>query len=90
VLALCLLDSPKKVFLATEFLPDGELMNLLIDGGSQKLTRFPSSGKHDGFIHRDIKPDNPLQTRTSHIRQTDSGLSAKLDGNSDRLTQLIA
>jgi serine/threonine protein kinase len=92
-------DDPKNLYLVMEFMPGGDLMNLLIKRGvlTETETRFIIAETclaiHHvhltNFIHRDIKPDNLLLTRTGHIRLTDFGLSTKLDRYSDPLMQLI-
>ncbi|OHT11055.1 AGC family protein kinase [Tritrichomonas foetus] len=89
----------RNLYLVMEFLPGGDLMNLLIKRGflSEKETRFIIAETlmaihhvhKTGFIHRDIKPDNLLLSKDGHIRLTDFGLSTKLDRYSDPLVKLI-
>jgi len=90
---------PKNLYLVMEFLPGGDLMTLLIKRGilTEDETRFIIAETllaihhvhMTGFIHRDIKPDNLLLTRSGHIRLTDFGLSTKTDRYSDPLVNLI-
>jgi serine/threonine protein kinase len=89
----------KNLYLVMEFLPGGDMMNLLIKRGilTESETKFFIAETllaihyvHlTGFIHRDIKPDNLLLTRSGHIRLTDFGLSTKTERYSDPLIQLI-
>jgi serine/threonine protein kinase len=89
----------KNLYLVMEFMPGGDLMNVLIKRGvlTETETRFLIAetclAVHHvhltNFIHRDVKPDNLLLTRTGHIRLTDFGLSTKLDRYADPLVQLI-
>jgi serine/threonine protein kinase len=92
-------DDLRNLYLVMEFMPGGDVMNLLIKRGilTETETRFiiaetclAIGAVHlTNFIHRDIKPDNLLLTSTGHIRLTDFGLSTKLDRYSDPLIQLI-
>eukprot|EP00049_Salpingoeca_infusionum_P023212 m.10951 g.10951 ORF g.10951 m.10951 type:complete len:462 (-) comp5637_c0_seq1:141-1526(-) len=76
------------LYLIMEFLPGGDMMNLLIekDTFSEDTTRFYMAecvlaiqSIHDlGFIHRDIKPDNLLLDERGHIKLSDFGLCTGL------------
>lgn len=67
-----------------EFLPGGDLMNLLImkDTLSEAHTRFYMAElvqavhlvHEKNYIHRDLKPDNILITREGHVKLSDFGL----------------
>lgn len=73
------------LYLIMEYLPGGDMMSLLI-----KLDIFPEdmcrfyiaecilaieSVHQQGFVHRDIKPDNILFDAKGHVKLTDFGLS---------------
>ena len=72
------------VYLAMEFLPGGDLMNLLIEKKvfSENQARFymaecilaVESVHKLNCIHRDLKPDNILLDAQGHIKLTDFGL----------------
>ena len=89
----------KHLYFVMEYLPGGDLMNLLIKRGvlTETETCFLISETllaiqqvHLlGFIHRDIKPDNLLLTKEGHIKLTDFGLSTKFDRYSDPLMKLV-
>ncbi|ODV88698.1 hypothetical protein CANCADRAFT_28758 [Tortispora caseinolytica NRRL Y-17796] len=73
------------LYLIMEFLPGGDLMTMLInyDVFSEDVTRFYMAEcvlaieaiHKQGFIHRDIKPDNVLIDKNGHIKLSDFGLS---------------
>ncbi|OHT02150.1 hypothetical protein TRFO_30853 [Tritrichomonas foetus] len=87
------------LYFVMEYLPGGDLMNLLIKRGflSEEESRFIlaetllaiQNVHQSGFIHRDVKPDNILITRTGHIKLTDFGLSAKTERYADPYMSLI-
>ena len=87
------------LYFVMEYLPGGDLMNLLIKRGylREDEARFilaeillAIQNVHlAGFIHRDVKPDNVLITRNGHIKLTDFGLSAKTERYADPYMTLI-
>lgn len=72
------------LYLVMEFLPGGDLMNLLIkkDILTEEEARFYiaemvlaiESVHNLNYIHRDLKPDNVLLDKDGHIKLTDFGL----------------
>lgn len=87
------------LYYVMEFLPGGDLMNLLIKRNvlTETETRFfiaetllaINNFHMNGYMHRDMKPDNLLLTKDGHIRLIDFGLSTKKDRDSDPLIKLI-
>lgn len=87
------------LYYVMEFLPGGDLMNLLIKRSilTETETQFfiaetllaINNFHTNGYIHRDMKPDNLLLTKEGHIRLIDFGLSTKKDRSSDPLIKLI-
>lgn len=74
----------KNLYLVMEYLPGGDLMNLLIEKNvfPEPLARFymaeailaVESVHKLNYIHRDLKPDNILIGSDGHIKLTDFGL----------------
>jgi serine/threonine kinase 38 len=74
----------KFLYLVMEYLPGGDLMNLLIekDVFTEDQARFYiaemllaiESVHNLKYIHRDLKPDNVLIDRQGHLKLTDFGL----------------
>lgn len=76
------------LYLVLEYMPGGDLLNLLIekDVFGEDFTRFyiaemilaVEQCHKQGFIHRDIKPDNFLFAPDGHIKLSDFGLATDL------------
>ncbi|XP_059633155.1 uncharacterized protein LOC132275955 isoform X2 [Cornus florida] len=77
------------LYLVMEYLPGGDIMNLLIreETLTETVARFyiaqsvlaiESIHKHN-YIHRDIKPDNLLLDKNGHMKLSDFGLCKPLD-----------
>lgn len=72
------------LYLVMEYLPGGDLMNLLIEKEvfPEEMAKFyiaeailaVESVHNLNYIHRDLKPDNILIDRNGHIKLTDFGL----------------
>lgn len=81
----CSFQDHNNLYLVMEYLPGGDLMNLLIkkDILSEEESRFYmgemvlaiESVHRLNYIHRDLKPDNVLLDADGHIKLTDFGLS---------------
>jgi serine/threonine kinase 38 len=81
----CSFQDHNNLYLVMEYLPGGDLMNLLIkkDILSEDESRFYmgemvlaiESVHRLNYIHRDLKPDNVLLDAEGHIKLTDFGLS---------------
>ncbi|GIL95505.1 hypothetical protein Vretimale_1513 [Volvox reticuliferus] len=77
------------LYLVMEYLAGGDVMTLLMrkDIFTEEETRFYiaetvlglESIHKAGYIHRDIKPDNLLLTRTGHVKLSDFGLCKPVD-----------
>ncbi|KAK6151978.1 hypothetical protein DH2020_014613 [Rehmannia glutinosa] len=85
----CSFQDAEYLYLVMEYLPGGDMMNLLMreDTLKEPVARFyiaqcvlaiESIHKHN-YIHRDIKPDNLLLDRNGHMRLSDFGLCKPLD-----------
>lgn len=74
----------KKLYLVMEYLPGGDLMEMLIKRKHFKehevkfymaeLGLAVDAVHQSGYVHRDLKPDNILLDERGHIRLTDFGL----------------
>lgn len=84
----CSFQDDEFLYLVMEYLPGGDLMNMLIkkDIFSLEEARFYIAETilaveyvHSlGYVHRDIKPDNILLDKDGHIKLTDFGLCSSL------------
>lgn len=87
----CSFQDDDYLYLVMEYLPGGDLMNMLIkkDIFSIEEARFYIAQTilaveyvHTlGYVHRDIKPDNILLDKDGHIKLTDFGLCTSMGGS---------
>jgi serine/threonine kinase 38 len=90
----CSFQDLNNLYLVMEYLPGGDLMNLLIkkDILSEDESRFYMGEMvlaiecvHKlNYIHRDLKPDNVLLDADGHIKLTDFGLSKHAEIRSNK------
>lgn len=84
----CSFQDDEFLYLVMEYLPGGDLMNMLIkkDIFSLEEAKFYIAETilaveyvHSlGYVHRDIKPDNILLNADGHIKLTDFGLCTSM------------
>lgn len=89
----CSFQDDEYLYLVMEYLPGGDLMNMLIkkDIFSLEEARFYIAETilaveyvHSlGYVHRDIKPDNILLDKEGHIKLTDFGLCTSMVGKTN-------
>jgi serine/threonine protein kinase len=85
----------QNLYLVMEYVPGGDLMNLLIKLGtfSDDMARFYTAeillaidSIHQlRYFHRDIKPDNILIDRHGHVKLSDFGLCTGVDSKAGKI-----
>ena len=95
-------QTPGDVFLFLELMGGGELFDCIVERGkftehdaaevSYKLLGALQYLHNIGFVHRDLKPENVLLSKKgdlSAVKLTDFGLSAKMDHQSEKLSDPV-
>lgn len=95
----CSFQDPENLYLVMEYLPGGDLMNLLIkkDIFSHEEAQFYTaeillaldSVHKMKYIHRDLKPDNVLLDADGHIKLSDFGLCKHTEIRPKKLTDAL-
>jgi len=95
----CSFQDDKNLYLVMEYLPGGDLMNLLIkkDILTEDEARFYiaeillalDSVHKLHYIHRDLKPDNILIDKNGHIKLSDFGLCKHTEMRPKKLNEPV-
>lgn len=95
----CSFQDERNLYLVMEYLPGGDLMNLLMkkDIFTEDESRFyiaeillALDSVHElHYIHRDLKPDNILIDANGHIKLSDFGLCKHTEIRPKKLTEAV-
>jgi serine/threonine kinase 38 len=95
----CSFQDAENLYLVMEYLPGGDLMNLLIKKDiftheeaqlyTAEILMALDSVHNMKYIHRDLKPDNVLLDASGHIKLSDFGLCKHTEIRPKRLIDSI-